>query len=175
MQVSPKNGSQRHFSDFEKPSIFIDKLELMTTIKIVLSGLVIAGFIAIYLPRLFVIHKEKLTRQQFVERFPEFYWIENDLITDFLVFVFAMFGATIGFCLLQTPLSLGLFSILFAGPALLNGWLTATTGICRVPYPKMPYEYLHNDSLRKVGQAQIIISVITIVAAIALALYKGPL
>jgi hypothetical protein len=148
----------------------------MKITQIVLIALAIAaGFIAIYLPHLFVIHKEKLNRKQFIERFPKFYWIEDDLITDFFVFVFLMIGATSGFCLLQTPLSLGLFSIVIAGIALSNGLLTATTGICRVPYPKMPYEYLHDDCLRKVGQAQIIISVITIVAAIALALYKGPI
>jgi|GEM_PF-2634518 len=134
-----------------------------------------AGSIALYLPHPFILHQEKLTRKEFVERYPQFRWIEEDLILEFSIFLTLMLSFAGGIFLLRTPLSFGLFSIIFAGLALYNGLLTAKTGICRVPYPRMPYRYLYDDKLRRVGWGQAILGGVIIVIAIGLALYKGPL
>ncbi len=83
--------------------------------------------------------------------------------------------ALCGIIWLQTPLSFGLFSIVMAGMAFFNGFLTISTGIYRVPYPKMPYLYIFDINLRRIGWYQVILSAITILTAISLAFYRGPL
>ena len=147
----------------------------MTLVNAILLGLITAGGLAIYLPRPFVVHKQKFTRKEFVEQHPEFSWIKSDYVIEFFVFMATILGFASGLYLLQTPLSLGLFSIVFAGLALYNGLLTAKTGICRVPYPRMPYRYVYENNLRRVGWGQVVFGFITIVVAIGLALYRGPL
>lgn len=147
----------------------------MTLRNAVLLGLIIADGIAIHLPRPFVIHHQKFTRQEFVERYPEFRWIKSDYVIEFFVFVASILGFAGGLYLLQTPLSLGLFSIVFADLAVYNGLLTATTGICRVPYSRRPYRYVYENHLRRVGWGQVGFGLITIAVASGLALSRGPL
>ncbi len=151
-------------------------IRIMIIFNIVVWGLVAAGFIAIYLPRLFVVHKEKLSGKQFVKRYPEFlWWIQIEYWVDFFLFFLLFLGAFRGIIWLQTPLSFGLFSIVMAGMAFFNGFLTISTGIYRVPYPKMPYLYIFDINLRRIGWYQVILSAITILTAISLAFYRGPL
>lgn len=144
----------------------------MTITQVIIFGLVIIGFIAMYIPRLFVIHKEKLTRNQFVEKYSEFKWIEFDLIVEFFIFTVIMLGVGGSIYLLQTPMSLGLFSIIISGMALCDGLFTVITGVCRIPYPKMPSYYVYDSGLRKVGWIQVVLSSMTIVTAIVLAIHK---
>jgi len=148
----------------------------MIIFNIVVWGLVAAGFIAIYLPLLFVGHKEKLTSKQFAKRYPEFlWWIQIDYWVDVFIFIPLFLGAFLGIIWLQTPLSFGLFSIVIAGLAFVKGFLTVTTGICCVPNKKLPYDYNFDNNLRRVGWYQVILSAITILTAIILAFYRGPL
>jgi hypothetical protein len=141
----------------------------------VISGLVAAGFFVLYLPHIFVIHREKFTRKQFVEQYSSFQWINSDLVIEFFAFLILIIGFAVGTYILQTRNSLAFFSIIPAGLGLINGLLTAKTGICRVPYPKMPYRYIYDATLRQMGWGQSIIGIINIVIAIGIALYEGPL
>jgi hypothetical protein len=143
----------------------------MMPFYVIIIGLVSLGLLAIYLPHLFDIQKEKLTRDQLIGQYPEFKWLESDLIIDTLIFIALMIGVAGAIYLLQTPLSLGLYSIVFAGLALFDGILMVKTGICRVPYPKLSYQYVYDKSLDRLGWNQIFLSVFTITTAIAFAVF----
>jgi hypothetical protein len=138
---------------------------------VIVMGLVSLGLLAMYLPHLFDIQKEKLTRNQFIGQYPEFRWLESDLIIDTLIFLALIISVAGAIYLLQTPLSLGLFSIVFTGLALFDGILTVKTGICRIPYPKVPYQYVYDKSLDRLGWSQIFLSVFIMTTAIAFAVF----
>jgi hypothetical protein len=143
--------------------------QFMPLTILVLPALMVVSGMALYLPYSFVPRQEQLDRQEFVKRYPQFKWLQADLLIDVAVFALILLVFAVGILLRPTLLSLGLFSLIFSGLATWNGLMTARTGICRVPYPRMRYRYVYAPALRSMGPRQFILGFTLMASAIVLA------
>jgi len=150
----------------------------ITDALFILCGL---SLLLYYLPNRFAFYKEQLTKEQFIEKYPDFEGLVRNRTAAIPSIVFGALGL-LSYLIYHTwTLTLGFTAIALTIFPIFNGLMTGNTGICCVPpihYPgshKSSYfiqKYVFDDSLRKMGWGQVIGGLIIIALSIGLTL-KG--